>query len=248
MIHDLMIVLLTCVSEIAPHVHDDLMSRKGGAQDDASLKQAARSWVERWHLCGAHGPCDWAVMIAYDTLKYEPMFGWNLNTFLVGRFDAFGMVVSNAPTDRQREFEVTISERTFTWEASRESIEECEERILRDVAFELRDQLRAAEPLYNESRTVTRSWMSDRPLVWFIRHFLCEESFSSISRDSERYLQEPMDRRGKPYPLSGIIRDVEEMAAQLGLRMPPGASGGRPKGRKDEDGGSRRRAKRTPKR
>jgi len=70
---DLVMDFLRMTSDLAPHVYRDLLDgAKGNELDEKSLQEIARAWAEKWHLSGADGPCDWAVLIAVDTLKFTP--------------------------------------------------------------------------------------------------------------------------------------------------------------------------------
>jgi hypothetical protein len=232
---DLVMDFLRMTSDLAPHVYRDLLDgAKGNELDEKSLQEIARAWAEKWHLSGADGPCDWAVLIAVDTLKFTPAFGWNLNTFLASEFGSTGMVQRRISPDEKddREFEIRVSEAKYRWRAWRENPSELLERILAKTKLEIQKQVQHSTATYLASRKSTRKWQSDKALTWLVRYLFLNESFNAISDDSEKFLANPKARRGKPYGVAAVIRDVEEIAGQLGLELKKRGRG-RPLGRRD---------------
>ncbi len=243
---DQMMEFLKKTLELAPRVQEDLFERaaqnglakgtKSQRPTKTALRRIASDWATEWNLCGTEGPCDWAVIIAVDTLKFKPDFGWNLGTYLSMEFSGAGMALPEKATSvllpQQQddcEYLITVAERQHSWKAWKQTPNDCIDAILALVKIELQDKLAEAAQTYRASRTPTRQFRSETALVWLIRYLFLEESFSNISRDTGKYLKKPIDRRGKPYSLPGVIRDTEEIAAQLGLQLQK-VPGGRTKG------------------
>lgn len=231
-------VFLWKALHLAPHFHQDLLDRAvNKGLDDTVLQSVAREWAEKWHLSGADGPCDWAVMIATDTLKLTPTSGWNLSRFVFSEFSSTGKLLrsispSETAEDEDREFTITVSQAEYQWKAWKEDPSALIARILAVTKDEIHGQVQDAVATYRATRKSTRKWASDRALVWLIRYLFLNETFNAISEDSQKFLANPKERRGKPYGVAAVIRDVEEIAGQLGLELERRGRG-RPHGRKD---------------
>lgn len=231
-------VFLWKALHLAPHFHQDLLDRAvDRGLDESALRSIAREWADKWNLSGLDGPCDWAVMIAVDTLKLTPTSGWNLGRFVSSEFNSTGMLLrsispSETAEDDDREFTITVSQAEYHWKAWKEDPSALIERVLAATKDEIEDQVRLAAANYSSSRKGTRKWESDRALTWLIRYLFLDETFNAISEDSQKFLARPTERRGKPYGVAAVIRDVEEIAGQLGLELKKRGRG-RPLGRKD---------------
>jgi len=225
------IQLLQEIKRIAPHVREDLVKRASNCDSAFDLEEAARQWAIRWHLCDEKGPCQWAVTVAVDSAKSVPEFGWNINSLL-----APAVVPDDEDQPDDSTFRISWPQGELWWNPAKESYGQFRERLFEHFAEMVDDQISAAATAHIGSGVSIRRWKDTHVVTWLVRHIAWGESFTDIGSDPRKYRSRSATYTSKS---SGIRRDVEGFAAEVGIVLQKGQRG-RPKGRGDKVAGARR--------